>query len=161
MSRQAAPARSGSDRASLYSEITNKIIAELEGGRVPWVQPWGTAAAKAPLGMPKNAATGRLYSGINVLILWGAVIDRGFPDQNWLTFRQAAGLGGNVRRGEHGTNVVYADRFIPEDERERAAETGEVPQAIPFLKRFTVFNLAQCEGLPDEIAVTTPPSKPA
>ena len=43
MSRQAAPARSGSDRASLYSEITNKIIAELEGGRVPWVQPWGTA----------------------------------------------------------------------------------------------------------------------
>ena len=89
MSRQAAPARSGSDRASLYSEITNKIIAELEGGRVPWVQPWGTAAAKAPLGMPKNAATGRLYSGINVLILWGAVIDRGFPDQNWLTFRQA------------------------------------------------------------------------
>ena len=60
-------------------------------------------------------------------------------------------------RGEHGTTVVYADRFIPEDEKQRAAETGEEPQTIPFLKRFTVFNLAQCEGLPDEIAVATPP----
>ena len=63
MSRSAARARTGHDRTSLYSEITDKIIAELEAGRVPWVQPWGTAAAKAPLAMPKNASTGRLYSG--------------------------------------------------------------------------------------------------
>ncbi len=56
---------------------------------MPWVQPWGTAAAKAPLAMPKNAATQRRYSGINVLILWGAVIERGFASQSWLTFRQA------------------------------------------------------------------------
>jgi antirestriction protein ArdC len=121
------------------------------------VQPWGTTAAKAPLGLPKNGATGRLYSGINVLILWGVVIERSFPAQSWLTFRQALGLGGNVRKGEHGTTVVYADRFIPEDERKRAAETGGEPQAIPFLKRFTVFNVAQCEGLPEQIAVAEPP----
>src|SRR5690606_39855474 len=92
---------------------------------VPWVQPWGSAAAKAPLAMPKNAATGRQYSGINVLILWGAVIEHGFPAQSWLTFRQALALGGNVRKGERGTTVVYADRFTPEDERQRARETGE------------------------------------
>ena len=79
----------GQDRTSLYSEITDKIIAELEAGRAPWVQPWGTAAAKAPLAMPKNAATQRRYSGINVLILWGAVIEHGFTGQSWLTFRQA------------------------------------------------------------------------
>ena len=77
MFRNTAPARVGSDRASLYDGITSKIIAELEAGRVPWVQPWGTPAAKAPLAMPRNAATGRQYSGINVLILWGAVIKRG------------------------------------------------------------------------------------
>jgi antirestriction protein ArdC len=65
MSRNTAIARAGSDRASLYDEITNKIIVELEAGRVPWVQPWGTAFAKAPLAMPRNAATGRQYSGIN------------------------------------------------------------------------------------------------
>ena len=62
MSLSAARARSGRDRPSLYQEITEKIIAELEAGRVPWVQPWGTAAAKASLAMPKNAATQRRYS---------------------------------------------------------------------------------------------------
>jgi antirestriction protein ArdC len=157
MSRSAARARSGQDRTSLYQEITDKIIAELEAARAPWVQPWGTAAAKAALAMPRNASTHRRYSGINVLILWGAVIERGFSSQSWLTFRQALGLGGNVRKGERGTTVVYADRFTPEDERRRAAETGEEAQAIPFLKRFTVFNTAQCEGLPDEMMVVAPP----
>jgi len=152
--------RSGSDRASLYDEITTKIIGELEAGRAPWVQPWGTAAAKAPLAMPKNAATGRQYSGINVLILWGSVIEYGFPVQGWVTFRQALSLGGNVRKGESGTTVVYADRFIPDDEKKRARETGEEAQAIPFLKRFTVFNLAQCEGLPDDLCIAVPPPEP-
>ena len=157
MSRSAARARSGQDRTSLYQEITDKIIADLEAGRAPWVQPWGTAAAKATLAMPQNASTHRRYSGINVLILWGAVIERGFSSQSWLTFRQALGLGGNVRKSERGTTVVYADRFTPEDERRRAAETGEEAQAIPFLKRFTVFNTAQCEGLPDEMMAVAPP----
>ena len=64
MSRYDRNAHAGSDRRSLYDEITIKIINELEAGRVPWVQPWGTAAAKVPLAMPKNASTGRLYSGI-------------------------------------------------------------------------------------------------
>ncbi len=100
MARHDRSARAGAERTNLYDDITNKIIAELEEGRVPWVQPWGTAAAKAPLAMPKNAATGRGYSGINVLILWGAVIQHGFPGQSWLTFRQALSLGGNVRKSQ-------------------------------------------------------------
>jgi antirestriction protein ArdC len=105
------------DRASLYDDITGKIIAELQAGRLPWVQPWGSAGVGAPLGIPRNAATGRNYSGINVLILWGAVVQHGYSVQSWLTFRQAVTLGGNVRKGEHGTMVVYADRFVPDDER--------------------------------------------
>ncbi len=92
-----------------------------------------------------------------MLILWGAVIEHGFSGQSWLTFRQALGLGGHVRKGERGTTVVYADRFTPEDERRRAAETGEEPGAIPFLKRFTVFNVDQCDGLPDDTAIVPPP----
>lgn len=161
MSRTATRARPGQDRASLYTEITDKIIAELEAGRIPWVQPWGTTAAKAQLAMPRNASTQRRYSGINVLILWGAVIEHGFAGQSWLTFRQALSLGGNVRKGEHGTTVVYADRFTPDDERRRAAETGDTPGAIPFLKRFTVFNADQCDGLPNEIATAAPPPQPS
>ena len=160
MSRHAVWARAGESRTNLYDEITNKIIAELEAGRVPWVQPWGTAAAKAPLAMPKNASTARQYSGVNVLILWGAVIEHGFTGQSWLTFRQALSLGGHVRKGERGTTVVYADRFIPNDEKKRAAESGEEAQAIPFLKRFTVFNTDQCDELPDEIAIAAPPPPP-
>ena len=132
MSRSIARARAGRDRRSLYQEITDKIIAELEAGRVPWVQPWGTAAAKASLNMPKNAATHRHYSGINVLILWGAVIECGFGTQNWLTFRQALGLGGNVRKGEHGTTIVYADCFVPDEERQRAERDGDEPSAVPI-----------------------------
>ena len=157
MSRQNRKSGARRDRTNLYSEITDKIIAELEAGRVPWVQPWGTAAAKAPLGLPKNVSTDRQYAGINVLLLWGAVIERGFTGQSWLTFRQALSLGGNVRKGERGTTVVYADRFVPEDEKRRARETGEDAQAIPFLKRFTVFNTDQCENLPDDVATATPP----
>jgi antirestriction protein ArdC len=155
MSQSAA--RAGRDRASLYQEITDKIIAELEAGRVPWVQPWETAAAKAPLAMPKNAATQSRYSGVNVLILWGSVIERGFAGQSWLTFRQALGLGGNVRKGEKGTTVVFADRFVPNEERRRAVRDGDEPNAIPFLKRFTVFNTDQCENLPEELATVSAP----
>ena len=158
MSRHAARARSGKDRTSLYQEITDNIIAELEAGRVPWVQPWGTVAAKASLAMPKNAATEHQYSGINVLILWGAVIEHGFSTQNWLTFRQALGLGAHVRKGEHGTTVVYADRFVPDEERRRAERDGDEPNAIPFLKRFTVFNTDQCENLPPELTSAPAPS---
>ncbi|KRR03904.1 antirepressor [Bradyrhizobium jicamae] len=159
MSRHYPRARAGEDRASLYDDIINKIIGELEAGRVPWVQPWGTAA-KACLAMPKSAATGRQYSGINILILWGAATEHAFTGQSWLTFRQALSLGGHVRKGERGTTVVYADRFVSVDEKRRASETGDEAQAIPFLKRFTVFNTDQCEDLPSEITTTAPPPPP-
>src|SRR3546814_14331504 len=86
-------------RASLYDEVTNRIIGELEAGRVPWVKPWGRTGAVNP-SLPRNALTSRSYSGVNVLILWGAVIENGYPSQSWLTFRQARQAGGNVRKGE-------------------------------------------------------------
>ena len=144
-------------RPSLYQEITSRIIEELEAGRVPWVQPWGTSASQASLAMPQNAATRRRYSGINILILWGAVIQQGFTGQSWLTFRQALSLGGTVRKGEHGTSIVYADRFIPDQERARAEARGDEPHAIAFLKRFAVFNADQCDNLPADICVAAPP----
>jgi antirestriction protein ArdC len=115
------------------------------------VQPWGAPQAKAGVGLPSNARTERTHSGINILILWGAVIAKGFACQNWLTFRQAKGLGGSVRKGERGTTVCYADRFIPKAELERAKTDGDEAQAVPFLKRYTVFNVDQCDGLPEHV----------
>src|SRR3546814_9233284 len=61
-------------RTNLYDEVTARIITELGAGRVPWVQPWGRPGGAAP-GLPRNALTARHYSGVNVLILWGAVIE--------------------------------------------------------------------------------------
>lgn len=134
-------------RASLYDEVTARIVAQLEAGCFPWVQPWDAGKAISP-GLPRNAVTQRAYSGVNILILWGAVMEFGWPSQGWLTFRQAREAGGCVRKGEHGVTVVYADRFTPKGEAERAERDGEEARAVPFLKRFTLFNIAQCEGLP-------------
>jgi antirestriction protein ArdC len=155
MPRPAPAHKSFADRTSLYQGITDRIIAELEQGRLPWVQPWSGVAA--PLGLPKNATTGRAYTGINVLILWMACTERGCTGQKWLTFRQALKIGAHVKTGEKGTTVVYADRFVPYRERTRASETDEEPEAISFLKRFTVFNTDQCEDLPPDLA---PPPAP-
>src|SRR3546814_4318958 len=79
-------------------------MSGLEAGRLPWVQPWGSTGSAGP-GLPRNALTARNYSGVNVLILWGAVIKHGWPSQSWLTFRQAQEAGGCVRKGERGVTV--------------------------------------------------------
>lgn len=158
MSQTFAQPASGTSRVSIYEEVTDRIVHELEVGAVPWVQPWTSSGVA--LGLPRSAATRKFYSGINVLILWDAVIRRGFASQEWLTFRQALSLGGHVKRGEHGTTICYADSFIPKAERERAREQGEDPNRIPFLKRFVVFNVGQCEGLPAHIIAKPKPVPP-
>jgi antirestriction protein ArdC len=137
---------------SLHDSVTARIIAELEAGRFPWVQPWASASA-TPLGLPQNAATGRTYSGINILLLWSAAMEQQRPSQCWLTFKQALALGGVVRKGEKGTMVVYADTYVPEAEREKAHGSGSEPRRVGFLKRFTVFHVEQCDGLPAEACV--------
>jgi len=146
--RDRRPRARGTPRAArtdLYDAVTRRIIAALEAGRVPWVCPWERGAA-AP-GLPRNAITGRAYSGVNIVILWNALIENGWSSQAWLTFRQALAAGGSVRKGARGTCVVYADRFTPEVEAEKAQASGDAPRTVAFLKRFTVFNIDQCEGL--------------
>ena len=142
-------------RASLYDEVTARIIAQLEAGCFPWVQPWSAAAAVP--GLPRNAITGRTYSGVNILILWGAVIQGAYPSQDWLTFRQALAAGGCVRKGEKGQTIFYADSFTPEAEAVRAGQSGDDPKAVRFLKRFVVFNAAQCESLPKRLTADPTP----
>lgn len=141
--------------STLYIEVTDRIIAELEAGTLPWVKPWDDG--RAALGLPRNAGTGRRYSGINVLILWSTLVERGYQSQRWLTYRQAVALGGHVRKGEQGTTVCYADKFTPKKQHGEREPDGDQPRQIAFLKRFTVFNLDQCEGLPVDPAsmVTT------
>src|SRR5258707_12301352 len=153
---RADPDRKSTRLNSSHANISYAVFC-LEK-KVTWVQPWGTAAAKAPLAMPKNVATSRQYGGINILILWGSVIEKEFAGQSWLTFRQALTLGGHVRKGERGTTAVYADRFVPAEEKRRARETGDEAQAVPSPKRFTAFNTDQGAALPAHIAPTDPPT---
>jgi antirestriction protein ArdC len=85
------------------------------------------------------------------------LIERGFTTNRFLTFRQALELGGNVRKGERGMTVVYAHRYTPQQERERAREEDRTPGTIPFLKRYTVFSTDQCEGLPEDLSAPVAP----
>ena len=126
----------------LYREVTDRIIASLEAGVAPWIRPWSGEADSLPV----NAASHRAYRGINVVLLTLTGNARGYALNRWLTYRQAAELGGRVRRGEHGTHVVfYKLHELPStDEPE--------PKVVPLLRTFTVFNLCQIDGLPKSLS---------
>ena len=154
-----------SERVDLYQEITDEMIAQLEAGTVPWVQPWDSSVTSETAsatfdGMPQNGATGRTYSGINVLILWIRAMKAGFGAQRWMTFQQAKQLGGHVRKGEKSVRVVHAGTFTPKEEREAAAAEGRDEQARRYLKAHRVFNVSQIEGLPDEVVNGPRPPAP-
>jgi antirestriction protein ArdC len=131
-------------RADVYARITAKIVADLEQGIRPWFKPWNAEHAAGKITRPLRH-NGVPYQGINVVMLWSASVAKGYACPLWLTFKQALALGGNVRKGETGELVVYADRIT----RTETADNGqEVEREIPFLKGYTVFNAEQCEGLP-------------
>ena len=118
-----------------YQEITDRIIAALERGAVPWRTPWRARGHR-------NARTDRPYRGINTLVLQMAALERGWDDPRWLTYRQARAGGGHVRRAEHGTRVVLWKWIERKD-----SPDPERPEHYPLLRLFTVFNVAQCEGV--------------
>ena len=145
-----------SDRIDVYRRVTDQIVAELEAGVRPWMQPWNAVHAAGYVSRPLrfNAVP---YRGINVVLLWMSALRRHFTSPLWMTYRQAAELGGQVRRGETGSLVVYADTFT----RREAGDDGEEQEvAVPFLKSYSVFNSDQIDGLPPRYyaQATQPPN---
>jgi antirestriction protein ArdC len=130
-------------KRDLYTEVSERIIAELERGAAPWVKPWSATAGQ---NMPQNAVSNRPYSGCNVILLWLAR-DRGWPTPRFLTFKQAVEAGGNVRKGEHGTKVYFVKQLQIKDDEAEEADT----RLVPMLREYTVFNIDQCENLPDSV----------
>jgi antirestriction protein ArdC len=131
-------------KTDLYARITNRIVAELEAGTRPWLKPWNAEHAAGRVTRPLRH-TGVPYKGINVLMLWGEACARGFACPIWMTYKQAQELGGQVRKGERGSLVVFADRFT----RTETSDKGEdIERHIPFLRSYTVFNCEQTDGLP-------------
>lgn len=131
-------------RADLYTRVTERVITDLEKGVRPWLKPWnaGNTAGRITLPLRQN---GTPYRGINILLLWGEAMASGYSSPLWMTFKQAQALNAHVRKGEHGSMVVYADRFT---KTETDGDGNDVERAIPFLKAYTVFNVAQIERLP-------------
>jgi antirestriction protein ArdC len=135
-------------RRDLYAEVSDRIIAELERGAAPWVKPW---SATAGANTPCNAVTNRPYSGCNVILLWLAR-DRGWARPRFLTFKQAVEAGGHVRKGEHGTKVIFVKQLQVKEGEGDETDT----RVVPTLREYTVFNVAQCEDLPDRITAGKP-----
>jgi antirestriction protein ArdC len=103
-------------------------------------------------------SNGQPYKGINVLMLWGEAVAKGYASPTWLTYRQADEHGGQVRKGEHSSLVVYADRIRKTDTDDNGAE---VEREIPFLRGYTVFNAEQIDGLPERFYAAPSPPRPA
>jgi antirestriction protein ArdC len=127
--------------ADIADKITRSIIAELEAGTLPWVKPWGAGNVPA---LPKRHC-GTSYRGVNILILWGAAQAAGHRSNTWMTFKQAQAYGGCVKKGEKGTQILFASRAT----KEAVSDAGEVSvKSFSFLKAYTVFNVEQIADLP-------------
>lgn len=129
----------------IYSRITDKIIADLEKGELTWRKPWSDANLSGNVMRPlrKNDIP---YTGINTIMLWSTAAEKGYTSPYWMTFKQAVEMKANVRKGEKGSIVVYADKVM----KERQNDEGEIElHKVPFLKQYVVFNACQIEGLPE------------
>ena len=132
----------------LYTTVTNQIIAALEAGTPPWHCPWhGTGVDPRPC----NATTGRLYRGINVLLLNLRAMSQGYTSARWLTFAQALSVGAHVRKGEHGTQIVFFKMHEYEKDSPADADGASDRRVVPLLRAFTVFNVQQVDGLPEHL----------
>jgi antirestriction protein ArdC len=102
---------STSTRGDIYTRVTARILADLEQGVRPWVKPWNTDNTEGHITRPLRHS-GTPYRGVNVLLLWGEAKAKGYASNIWVTYKQAGELAAQVRKGEHGALVVYADRFM-------------------------------------------------
>ena len=138
-------------KTDLYQTVTNTIIAALEAGNIPWIHPWRAHPDQA---LPANLCSGHRYRGVNVLLLNMVHRAHGYRLNRWMTFQQARSLGGCVRKGEHGTSVVFFKML--EVDAERPAPRDAEARVIPLLRSFTVFNADQIDGLPEDLVATPP-----
>jgi antirestriction protein ArdC len=128
-------------KIDLYQQVTDKIVAALENGTRPWKKSW-IGASSAPL-----RHNGVAYTGINVLLL--GLSD--FSNPYWMTYKQAQEYGGQVRKGEKSTHIVF---FKPLAIKDRATNEDKT---IPLMRGYSVFNAKQIDGLPDRFIVKPEP----
>src|SRR5262245_60259264 len=131
-------------KSDVYARVTARIVADLEAGERTWLKPWNAEHSAGKISRPLRSC-GVPYQGVNILVLWAEAFLKGYSAPIWMTYKQAAELGGHVRKGETGSMVVYSSSVT----RTEKDEQGEdVEKQIPFLKAYTVFNVEQVDELP-------------
>jgi antirestriction protein ArdC len=126
---------------TIHRMVTERMIATLQRGTIPWRKPWHAAT-----GQPRSMSTGQPYRGVNLFLLSLTADEEGYASPYWATYRQTAALGGQVRKGERSTLVVFWKKTETEH---RDPQTGEVTvKSVPVLRYYRVFNAHQADGLP-------------
>lgn len=124
----------------IRQSITDRLVAALKSGStIPWRRPWRFVGPR----FPTNHITGKQYHGINVLTLWLAAEEKGYPVDLWGSYQQWASIGAQVRKGEKAERIVY---YSPIKKRVKDDEGQERLESFPLLKTWSVFNIAQVEG---------------
>jgi antirestriction protein ArdC len=116
------------EKQDIYTRITNQIASHLERGVRPWVKPWNAEHAAGQITRPLRH-NGKPYSGINVLSLWASAMAQSFVAPIWMTFKQATELDGHIRKGEKGSQVVYADSITRNETDDKTGD--EIEQRDP------------------------------
>lgn len=127
---------------NVYEIVTDKIIKQLESGVAPWRKPWRTE-------LPINLISQKAYRGLNVFLLG----TQGYGSKYWLTYNQAAKLGGNVKRGEKSSVVTFWN--IGQEKTIRKSDGTEKTSKPILLRYYNVFNLEQTEGIADKLGLSS------
>jgi antirestriction protein ArdC len=134
-------------KPNIYESVTSQIIAAIEAGAGACVMPWHGSVV--PMAMPKNAATGLPYHGVNVVALWAQAMNKRLMSGYWASYQQWRKLGAQVRGGERGSMIVFYKKLDGEPENGLADEAA----APRFVIRYShVFNAAQVEGWEHPVA---------
>lgn len=135
-------------------EVTDNIVHMLEQGVAPWQKPW--SPSENALALPANPTTAKPYRGGNAVHLLATGLQRGYDDPRWMTYKQAADQGWQVRKGEKGSQIEFwearrspakGERPEEPDGKGDGALPGEAPSRL-IHRVYTVFNAKQIDGIP-------------
>jgi antirestriction protein ArdC len=131
---------SAAEKPDVYRKVTDAIVNAIENGVGQYHMPWTVRQDKGF--SPISVGSAKPYRGINTLVLWAQAQSKGYSSAFWGTYQQWQELCGQVRKGEHGSPVVYWGTY----EKQTSEDEAEKGHRGLFAKGYTVFNIEQVDG---------------